>query len=110
MRKTVVTLFAVLAILAFLVPAANATWYKCIVAQIVPREGGNVYVQFLPGTDEDRFTERSRGTISSDAPGGNKMLATLLTAISLGYEVTILMDNTPSWTSQPIKGVGLVVQ
>jgi hypothetical protein len=89
---------------------AQATWYTCKVAGIVPWSSGDTRIQLDPGTGETRFAERARVNIPAAAVGGNKMVAALLTAISLGYEVTVECTNAPSWgTIQDITGVNLQV-
>lgn len=111
MKKVILTVCLTLAIFAFLVPAANAGWYNCLVYKVVPYESGNVSVQLNPGANETRFGETSRGIITGGTEGANKMLATLLTAMVNGWEVSVLMDDTPSWdTPQTIKAVGLISQ
>ena len=99
-------------IIVFLLMSTNASagWYKGIVTAVTPDSNGNVVVNILPGTNETRFTEKSRGRIYGDNLGGKNMYATLLTAISMNKEVVVNMVNTPSLAEiQEITGVALVV-
>ena len=87
-----------------------AAFYQVKIAQIVPRSAsGDVFVQFDPGATETRFTERARGVLLGTDAGTNKVMAVLLTAVTLGAEVTILVDNVPTFTDiQVIQSAGLV--
>jgi len=88
-----------------------ATWYVGTIAQVVPRATGNTMVQILPGPSETRFSERIRVEIYSADTGGNRLLATILTAISLDKPVSFLVDNVPSWEpAQHLLGIGLVIE
>lgn len=89
---------------------AAPTWYTVKVTQIVPRSAsGDVFVQFNPGTVETRFTQTARGVLLGGDTGTNKVMAVLLTAITLNAEITILLDNVPSFANiQVIQSTGLV--
>ena len=67
---------------------ANATWFGAKVVQIVPVAGGDggVTVQIVAGSTENRFskTQISRVVINGSDAGANKILATFLTAVTLG--------------------------
>ena len=101
-----VTLSLVLATSSFAAPA----WYKVKVTQIVPRSAsGDVFVQFNPGASETRFTQTARGVLLGGDTGTNKVMAVLLTAITLNAEITMLLDNVPSFANiQVIQSTGLV--
>ena len=90
---------------------AYAAWFKVTIVQVVPRAEtpGDVFIQVKPGKGETSFNETARGIIQGGDAGANKIMAAMLTAISLNTEVTVLMDNPPSWASpQIVQGVGLV--
>ena len=89
---------------------AAPTWYTVKVTQIVPRSAsGDVFVQFKPGASETRFTQTARGVLLGGDTGTNKVMAVLLTAITLNAEITILLDNVPSFANiQVIQSTGLV--
>ena len=86
-----------------------ADFYTAKITQVVPRAAsGDVFVQFVPGTGETRFTALSRGILVGTDTGTNKIMAVLLTAITLNTDVTLLMDNVPSFASaQVIQSAGL---
>jgi hypothetical protein len=87
----------------------SAAWYNCAVVQIVPWSDGEVRLQLQPGTNETAFSGTVRMTIDTTQPGGKNILATVLTAISLGAEITAESATVPAWS--PIvecTGVGLV--
>jgi NhaP-type Na+/H+ and K+/H+ antiporter len=105
----VLCLFALGILLASNSFAAPA-YYTVKIAQIVPRSSsGDVFVQFDPGATETRFTQRSRGVLLGSDTGSNKVMAVLLTAVTLGAEVTILLNDVPSFANiQVIQSTGLV--
>ena len=110
MKKFTMTIL--FGIIVFTLTSTNvyAGWYKGIITAVTPDSNGNVVVNFLPGTGENRFTEKSRGRIYADQAGANTMYATLLTAISMNLEVTVNVVNIPSLAEiQEINGVALVV-
>ena len=80
------------------------------VAVINPRSAsGDVFVQFDPGVSETRFTKRARGVLLGSDTGTNKVMAVLLTAITLNAEITILLDTVPTFANvQVIQSAGLV--
>jgi hypothetical protein len=86
-----------------------AGWYSVKVVQVVPRaDTGDVFVQVSPGANETNFTGVARGIIQGSDSGANKIMAVLLTAVSLDSEVTVEMASTPAWTpAQIITGSGL---
>ena len=87
-----------------------ADFYAVKLAKVNPRAAGDVFVQFDPGTDETRFTNRARGMLLGTDPGSNKIMAVFLTAITLGSEVTLLLDNVPTFNEvQVIQSANLIV-
>ena len=86
-----------------------ADFYTVKITQVVPRAAsGDVFVQFGPGTGETRFTALSRGILLGTDTGTNKLMAVLLTAITIDADVTVLLDNVPSFASpQVIQSAGL---
>ena len=91
--------------------ADAGTFYKALVIQVVPNDDGSSKVQFDPGASEGRFDETARAEIRANDPGKNAILATLLTSMVLGWEVTIELNSVPSYDNvQPIQAVGLVGQ
>jgi hypothetical protein len=89
---------------------AAADWYTVKIAQIVPRSAsGDVFIQFDPGASETRFTQRSRAVLLGSDTGTNKVMAVFLTAVTLDAEVTILLDNVPTFANvQVVQSTGLV--
>jgi hypothetical protein len=88
--------------------AAHAqTTYLCTVVQVVPWSTGETRVQV---TGNAAFADTtSRVYVDAADAGANKMVATLLTAVSLGQQVTIGITGTPSWaTPLRVQYVGLV--
>ena len=110
MKKRALIIGFCLIVICFMFTAnASADWYKCIVAKVVPWSDGVVRIQLLPGTNETNFTGTVRLEIDTTQPGGKNILATILTAISLGAEITAESATVPAWN--PIgecTGVGLV--
>ena len=86
-----------------------ADFYTAKITQVVPRAAsGDVFVQFVPGTGETRFTGLARGVLVGTDTGTNKIMAVLLTAITLNADVTLLLDVVPSFaTPQVIQSAGL---
>ena len=86
-----------------------ADFYTAKITQVVPRAAsGDVFVQFVPGTGETRFTGLARGVLLGTDTGTNKIMAVLLTAITLNTDVTLLVDVVPSFaTPQVILSAGL---
>ena len=85
-------------------------FYVVKLAKVNPRAAGDTFVQFDPGTGETRFTARSRGMLLGTDPGSNKIMAVFLTAITLGSEVTLLLDNVPTFNEvQVIQSANLIV-
>lgn len=112
MKKSILIVGLIL-FASFVLLTSNATagWYNASVTRVVPYADGSARVQILPGEGEDRFTGTARGEILAGDPGANKMLAVILTAISMTKEVSIWFTNDPSWEPvEQIKGVGLVVE
>jgi hypothetical protein len=87
----------VMLICVFSFSLASAGFYESSLVKITPISGtGDVNVQFDSVNGE--WSGTARGTVVASDPGANTIIATLLTALSLGYNVTIQMDNTPAWT------------
>jgi hypothetical protein len=89
---------------------AFAVFYTCIIDKVVSRSDSQVRLQILPGTGETRFTALSRIYVDTSKAGGKNMLATILTAVSLGAEVTFDCAKVPDY-NDPVEetvAVGLV--
>ncbi len=87
-----------------------ADFYVVKLAKVNPRAAGDVFVQFDPGASETRFTERARGLLVGADPGSNKIMAVFLTAITIGSEVSLLLDNVPTFSDvQVIKSANLII-
>ena len=101
--------FLVMVICVFSFSTASAGFYEAKVVRVNPISGtGDVNIQFLSVNNE--WSGKARGTVVGDDPGANTIIATILTAISLGYNVTVQMDNVPAWTPvQVIKSCSVVV-
>ena len=110
MRKKILVVGLSLLACCFLVTSVvQAGWYDCKIVYVNPRANGTVMIQFDPGTNEDAFVEKSRAYVKPSDIGANKLLATILTAVSLGQEVAIEVDTVPSWAvPQAILAVGMV--
>ena len=103
-------LLSILTLSLMLTANSLAANFTVKIAAVVPRAAnGDVVVQFDPGTGETRFTERSRGLLLGDDTGTNKVMAVLLTAITLGQEVKLDLPNTPSFAEvQVINSTSLI--
>lgn len=113
MRKSVLIVGMTLVALVFLfsVAAHAQTQYTCTVDKVVPwasLNGGETRIQVKNGSPA--FTDAiSKVYIDAADPGANRMVAVLLTAVSLGQQVTIGVTGTPSWaTPLKVQYVGLV--
>lgn len=90
--------------------ASAASWYTASIYNITPKSDGDgdVFVQFSSTATPPQWDGLARGLIDATEPGANTMIATLLTALSLGYDITIRMENTPSFdTPQVITGLSV---
>ncbi len=83
-----------------------AEFYTCLVSKVLPYSDGQIRMQLLPGTGETRFTNMVRVAIDPADPGAKNMYATILTAISLGTEITVNCATVPTW--DPIKKITTV--
>ena len=85
-------------------------FYTVKIVEVNPRSAsGDVFIKFDPAAGETRFTERARGLLVHTDPGSNKIMAVILTAITLNSNVTILMDSAPTFNPvQVIQSAGLV--
>jgi hypothetical protein len=94
-------------ITVFSISSAQAEWYMSNIIQIVPRAAsGNTFVQ-LQSVDGS-YAGVARGFIDANDPGAKEMLAVLLTAFSLDYNINVEMATTPSWEpSQRITSVAV---
>ena len=108
-RALIIGFCLIVSFLIFTV-SASAAWYKCVVVQVVPWSDGEVRLQLQPGTNETNFSGTVRMYIDTTQPGGKNMLATILTAISLGSEITAESETVPTWGEPFVEctGVGLV--
>ena len=87
-----------------------ADFYVVKLAKVNPRAAGDVFVQFDPGASETRFTARARGLLVGADPGSNKIMAVFLTAITLGSEISLLLDNVPTFSEvQVINSANLII-
>jgi hypothetical protein len=94
-RKTLV-LAAVLSIFISLGISGGevnaAAWYTCTVDATGPA-GGNVMVQLTDTAATPAFTAKWFATSNSNVTGTNRILAAVLTAMSLEKTVQIAVDN-----------------
>ena len=91
-----------LIIIASVLFASNAfaAWYSAQLVKVLPQAGGDVVVQINPGAAEVGFTDTpARIVISADDVGGNRILATILTAGSLNKEIRISVPNPPTFAA-----------
>jgi len=108
-NKKLVAVLMCLAITLAFAPIAQAGWYQAIVYKVTPWSDGQVRVQLLPGSGNSDWVGYVRLNIALDAPGKNAMLATLLTAASMGWEVSVECTNLPAYTPiYLLKGVSLL--
>ena len=93
------TLFAVCFL--FTSFAAAATWYTGIVTEIVQRSNtSDAVLKIWPGTGEQNFSGLVRVKLNGTNPGSKQILALILTAISMGKEITFSVDGLPSYDVQ----------
>jgi len=97
-----VTLFTITNVFA-------ADWYSCRIVSVIPRTNGQIDIKFVPGTNETRFSGQAAGYIHPDDFGAKNMYATVLTAVSMGMDVTFRLGVLPDPTIQNISGIELVV-
>lgn len=92
-----------------MVPAAMAlTYYRVRVVSTVTRPNGSVIIQFVPGTNETRFQGLGKAQIEPAAEGTNRMLASILTAVALDYDISVGLNKIPSSTTQNLEVVALL--
>ena len=87
-----------------------ADFYRCQIKSVIPRaeSNGDVFIQVVPASDENRFTERSRVFIDGTSPGANKIMNVVLAGMLLNKTVTLLVDNPPTFNDvQVIQSAGL---
>jgi len=89
---------------------AYAEFYDVKVKKIAAKsDTGDVVIQIKPGKEENGFSGKARAMLLGTDPGTNKSLAILLTAVSLGTEVTIQVNDTPTYDIiQVITSTGLI--
>jgi len=89
----------VLSLLGFALSSnALADNYRVKIKTIRPEAAtGDVIIQVKPGTNEKNFTGKARVMLVDGEPGTNRLMATLLTAVSLNTEVIINVTNPPSY-------------
>ena len=77
---------------------ASAAWFEASLVKITPRsDSGDVYVQVESARTPAQWDGVARGILDASDPGFNAIMATILTALSLGYNVTIEVPTVPSW-------------
>ena len=90
-------------ICVFSFSVASADFFAASIFKITPRSAsGDVAVQFISTTNPPQWDGNAKGLVVASEPGANAIIATLLTAMSLGYDVTVEMENTPNNTPQVI--------
>ncbi len=97
------------ALLSTLMFSANvqAAWYTVKITTLTPRSAtGEVFVKFVPGTGEDRFSGTARCLIADDV-GANRVLSVILTAVSLDTDVVLDLPEVPTNTPQVVNGIGM---
>ena len=77
----------------FAAGAVAAPGYQCVVVKVLPEDGGDVILQVQPGPNEERFTGLARLRIDGQAPGANRLLACILTGISMGTTITLTTEQ-----------------
>ena len=97
--KTLLTLSLIMTATIMLIASnAFAGWYSAQLFKVLPQSNGDVVIQINPGVDEVGFTDApSRIKIDRDDVGGNRILATILTAGSLNKEVRVNVPNPPTF-------------
>ena len=80
---------------------AAAGWYTCVIDRIViAPDNGNVQFIVTPGTGEAGFVGEGKLRVLNSKVGANKVLASLLTAQSMGWEVRLECALAPNATVQ----------
>ena len=98
MKKINISILVGIFIVLFVASNAFAGWYSAQLFKVLPQSNGDVVIQINPGVDEVGFTEApSRIKIDRDDVGGNRILATILTAGSLNKEVRVNVPNPPTF-------------
>jgi hypothetical protein len=111
MKKKILCILTVFSLFLLVAPSANAAWdfYLVQLYEISPNSDGLVRIKFTPGTDEDAFTGIARAHIDQTDPGASKMLATLLTAASMGWQCSLYLQYVPSFEFQKIVQINLSI-
>lgn len=108
-KRTLIIGLCIIACCFIFTANAYAGTYICIVTEVQPWSDGEVRLKVLPAPTGGGFTGEARLTIDTSQPGGKNMLATVLTAVSLGSEISVKCDEDPAWNPmRPINAVGLV--
>lgn len=95
--QKVCSLFLFVALLV-LGEASYATYFTAKVVGVrATGETGESIIVIRPGNLETKFSEQSRVKILPSDPGANAMLAAVLTAVSLGFEIYFDVESTPSF-------------
>ena len=94
----------------FSISTASAGWYEASLVKITPRsDSGDVFIQIESAFSPPQWSGIAKGIVDASDPGFNAMMATLLTALSLGYNVTVETAAVPSWdTPQVITACSVV--
>jgi hypothetical protein len=98
MKRSVLIVGVMVVTLGFLLSAAAQaqTTYYCTVSQVVPQASGETRLQV---TGNAAWTGTARVYIDGADAGANRMVATVLTAVAMGQQVTIGVNGTPSWAT-----------
>jgi hypothetical protein len=103
MKRTRFIALLAIVVVVFSFSTATAGWYMAKIKTITPRTAtGDVFVQLTSADDPPLWTGLARGVIVGSEDGAKTILATMLTAFSLDYAVSIQMDNTPEWTNAQV--------
>ena len=105
MKKVNISILLGLVVFLLSSSAFAAEWYKCQVTSITTKQNGVTDVRFIPGTNENKFTDVSNAQLNPDDYGAKNMLATLLTAVSMNKQVRLHLDDPPSLTYQYINNI-----
>jgi len=108
-KINVLSVLVLLSILLMVSEAFAASWWYGSVFKVENYPNGTIKFQMDPSaTQVPTPLERSRLVISPGKAGSNQMMATILTAVSLGLEISVYTDFEPDNLHQE-EVLGLVV-
>jgi ABC-type uncharacterized transport system permease subunit len=106
-KGTLILGLCIMACFFMVTASAFAAQYDCTVDRILSQQNNKVVVSVYPADGETGFTGIAHVTIDAGTPGGKVMVATLLTAVSMGGSDAVLVLTCPSapTKTQPFQNV-----